>query len=173
MCVLCCCKAFKMSTPVLTLFFSFFCTRTHIPGSPACVMFSCAKVAADHHPQSGSATVGGSTRYACFVITPPKPSQRLQPLQKPPAAVDCRFISPKIVLFFYFLPKLVRSKTFRRVTQSAETSRGVHWKDLVRRGAVVLISPQSKTFYSQKAQACWVMTCSEVQFYLPSFPSLP
>lgn len=47
-----------------------FCTRTHIPESPACVMFSCAKVAADHHSQSGSATVGGSTRYACFVITP-------------------------------------------------------------------------------------------------------
>lgn len=141
MCVLCSCKAFEMSIPVLTLA-DFFCAHTHIPGSPACVMFSCSKVAADHHPQSGWATVGGSTRYACFVITLPSPPQaphRCGGLSRPWIAALSRRKS-----LFFSTKATVGSKKSRRVTQSAETRRGVHWKDLVRRRAVVLISPQSK-----------------------------
>lgn len=139
MCVLCSCKASEMSFPVLTLagfFFLFFCAHAHFPGSPAHVMFSSAKVAADHHPQSDPATVGGSTRYACFVITLPKSPTAAG------ASVDGRLISP--IIFFSPTKAMVSSKKSCRVRRSAEACRGVHWKDLVRRGAVVLISPQSK-----------------------------
>lgn len=125
-----------MSIPVLTLagfFFFFFCAHTHIPGSPARVMFSCAKVAADHHPQSDPATVGGSTRYACFA--PQAPYRCGSPRGSPPYLAENLFFPTNA---------MVSSKKSFRVRRSAETCRGVHWKDLVRQGAVVLISPQSK-----------------------------
>lgn len=127
-----------------SFFLSFFLrSHSHSRKSSACYVFlrqSCGG-------SSSPVRLGDSRRQhtiCLFCYNPPKPSPSPPPLRGPPAAVDRRLISPKIFFFFFSTKATVGSKKSRRVTQSAETCRGVHWKDLVRRGAVVLISPQSK-----------------------------
>lgn len=181
MCVLCPCKAFKMSILVLTFadffFRPFLLLQSHSRKSSVCYVFLRQSCGGSSSPVR-LATVRGSTRYACFVLTPPSLPKGPNPcrsLQRLRIAALSRQKS-----LFLTTKTTDCSTKFRRLTSSAKTSCGVHWKVLFRRGAVVLILAQRNILFSQKTWTCWVMTWSEepfpgrcplsgCQIYLPSF----